>query len=411
MRHHAGRIALFILIVAGAVLLLAFANYRFALQQPGGNDFLARWTGAHAWIVEGINPYDPAVSLAAQQMIYGREADPAAGEDVAHFVYPLPAMLFFAPFGLLPYTLARALWMTLLEISLPLLVFLSLRWLDWRPGKGLLAFFLFFSMFWYHGVRAVVVGQFAVVEAVLMLLALLLYHRRRDTAAGISLALTIAKPQMAFLLIPFLLVHAVSRRRWRFVLSSAGAFVVLMLASELLLPGWLLDWIRQLQDYPAYTSIGSPISILAGFVPGAKQVINIVLTAALLGGMLWSWLRACREGGEVFLKAAMLTLVVTNLVAFRTATTNYVVLLPVLLYIVKYWVARSARRGTIAAVLAMIILLVGIWVLFLLTVDGNIEGALPYLPLPLLTLAGVVFLSPGRRPEDDVREFSGGRVG
>lgn len=410
MRHHAGRVVLFILVFTVAVLLLAFANYRFALQQPGGNDFLARWTGAHSWVVEGINPYDPAVSLAAQEMIYGREADPAAGEDVAHFVYPLPAMLFFAPFGLLPYTLARALWMTLLEVSLPLLVFLSLRMLEWTPGKGLLAFFVLFSVFWYHGVRTIVVGQFAAVEAVLMLLALLLYHRKQDTAAGISLALTIAKPQMAFLLIPFMIVHAVSGRRWRFVLASAGAFAVLMLASELLLPGWLQDWIQQLRDYPAYTSIGSPVSILAGFVRGAEQEINIVLMIILTGGMLWSWVQACRGGKEFFLRAAMLTLVVTNLIAFRTATTNYVVLLPVLLYIFNDWIERSSRCGTVVVVLTMVALLVGLWVLFLLTVDGNIEGALPYLPLPLLTLAGVVFSSPGRRGDDRVEVSSGGRA-
>jgi hypothetical protein len=62
--------------------VLVWSNYRFSIQSPGGNDFLARWTGAHFWLTEGINPYDEQVSLEAQTMIYGRPADPTRGEDV-----------------------------------------------------------------------------------------------------------------------------------------------------------------------------------------------------------------------------------------------------------------------------------------------------------------------------------------
>ncbi|HHH81473.1 MAG TPA: hypothetical protein ENL35_00620, partial [Chloroflexi bacterium] len=91
------------LMAIGILMVMGWANYRFAQLVPGGNDFLARWTGARAWVVEGRSPYDPGVSLNAQRMIYGRPAKLEAGEDLAHFVYPLPAMVFFAPFGLLPY--------------------------------------------------------------------------------------------------------------------------------------------------------------------------------------------------------------------------------------------------------------------------------------------------------------------
>ncbi|HNB54970.1 MAG TPA: hypothetical protein PK530_23675, partial [Anaerolineales bacterium] len=58
------------LLLAAGIGLTIF-NYRFAVQNPGGNDFLARWMGARFWLKEGISPYDPQVSLATQQMIYG----------------------------------------------------------------------------------------------------------------------------------------------------------------------------------------------------------------------------------------------------------------------------------------------------------------------------------------------------
>jgi len=384
------KVVLIIVLVGVVISLMTVANYRFSLQQPGGNDFLARWTGAHYWLVRGTNPYDPEVSVAAQRMIYGRAADPEMGEDVAHFVYPLPAMLFFGPFGLLSYPLARALWMTLLEIGLPVLVFLSLRTLTWSPSKGLVSAFVLFSIFWYHGVRAIIVGQFAILEAVLMVLSLLLYRQRRDLMSGVVLALTIAKPQMAFLYIPCMILHGAVNRRWRFVLSAGMAFIFLMLLAEVLLPGWIGDWLRQLQEYPAYTSIGSPVSIMAGFLPVGRGVFNLAITMLLAAGLLWSWLRVFMQADDTFLFAVMLTLVVTNLVAFRTATTNYVVLLPVLLYIFRDWSTRHARMGTAIVFSTLLVLLVGIWILFLTTVDGNVEGPLPYLPLPLFTLLGLL---------------------
>lgn len=381
---------LLVVLVLAVVGGLTFVNYQFSVSQPGGNDFLARWTGAHYWLAKGVNPYAPEVSLAAQQYIYGRAAQPEQGEDIAHFVYPLPSMLFFAPFGLLPYTAARAVWMTLLELGLPLLVLLSLRLFAWRPGRPLQFSFLVFSLLWYHGMRAVIVGQFAVLEALIILAAFMFYMEGRDGLAGIFLALSVAKPQMAVLFIPFLGLHALVKRRWRMLLFAGLTCAFLLLVSELLLPGWMLDWYQQLRDYPSYTAIGSPVSILAGFFPQWARIIDTLLSALLGMGMLWAWRCSCRGGEEMARWAAMVTLVVTNLIVVRTATTNYVILLPVLLYMARGWILRDPRCGRIGTYALMITLLIGVWWLFLTTVDGNVEGIAPYLPLPILTLLGVM---------------------
>ena len=376
---------LLIVLLAG----LGFANYRFALQAPGGNDFLPRWVGAHLWLTEGVNPYDGRVSLAAQEMIYGRPADRSAGEDVAHFVYPLPAMLFFAPFGLLPYPLARALWMTLLEIALPVLAFVGVRLTRWKPSPALLAALLLFSVLWYHGLRSVVVGQFAVVEALLMAAALLAIQRREDFLAGILLALSVAKPQMAFLLIPFVVVWAGRSRRWVLIASAIVSFVVLVGVSLLLVPAWPLLWLRQVADYPAYTALGSPVSILAGIIPAASRWITIVLTGVMVGYGLWEWALATPNDDRKFQWAAQLTIVITSLVAFRTATTNYVVMLPALCLIFAVPSERIGRRSALGVVVAVLLLGVGLWGLFLATVEGNVESAAMYLPVPVLALVGL----------------------
>ena len=62
-------VMILIIIIIGVLTLV---NFQFSKQNPGGNDFLARWNGAHEWLINGNNPYTNQVSEVAQKMIYGR---------------------------------------------------------------------------------------------------------------------------------------------------------------------------------------------------------------------------------------------------------------------------------------------------------------------------------------------------
>jgi hypothetical protein len=372
------------------VIALGAANYRFALESPGGNDFLARWSGAYFWVQEGVSPYDPEVSLSTQRAIYGRPADPNRGEDIAHFVYPMPAMVFFAPFGLLPFEMARAVWMTILEISLPVLAVLGMRLVDWRPRLPVIAAILVFSIFWYHGFRSIIIGQFAVIEALLMVGALLAIHRNEDSLAGILLGLSIAKPQMPVLLIPFVVLWAIRARRSRIVIWFLGTAIVLVGIFLVLMPDWPGQWLRQLLEYPRYTALGPPVSILANFIPAFSGAISGFLTLAFMVYLLWEWFVSIGKDERRFQWTAALTIVITNLVAIRTATTNYVVMLPALLLVFAMWSHRWGRSGTRLVVLTMLLYMIGIWALFIATLqEGSVEHPVVYLPLPFLLLAGL----------------------
>lgn len=381
-----------LIFLAGALVGLSVANYRFAVQAPGGNDFLARWVGANQWLAHGRNPYSAQVSLEAQRLIYGRPADRQAEEDVAHFAYPLFAMLFFGPFGLMPYPLARSLWMTLLEIGLPILAILSIQLCGWRPSAWILRILILFSVLWYHGLRAVIVGQFAVLEALLMIGALLAVQRRQDAAAGILLGLSLCKPQMAVLLIPFVFLWAVSNRRFLILTWGLGTIVLLLAGSLALIPNWPIEWARQIIDYTTYTSrVGPPVSILAGLIPGAAGPITAFLTVLGLIYTAFIWLQALGKEDRWFQWTAAMTIVVTNLIALRTATTNYVVMLPALVLVFAVWNERWGKRAEPIIIFVLLGLFVGLWALFLVTVEGNLEHAALYLPLPLLALAGLLW--------------------
>ncbi|MBT3392200.1 MAG: DUF2029 domain-containing protein, partial [Chloroflexi bacterium] len=353
-------------------------------------DFLARWMGAHKWLLEGLSPYDPQVSLATQEMIYGRPADPAKDEDIGHFVYPLPSMVFFAPFGVFDYPLARALWMTTLELALAALTLISLRLVAWRPSPWQMALMFLFSVLWYHGARTIIVGQFAAIEALLIAAALLFILREQDGLAGFLLALGVAKPQMLYLILPFILLWAYSQRRfrliWGFLVSSALIFVI----SLAFIPNWPVQMIWQMLDYPEYSDrIGSLISIITSPLPGIQPQLNAALWIFLWGYLLVEWVLAWKKGPRWFLWTAAMTLVLTNFLTARAATTNYVMMIPALILIFRVWVERWGKKGQAVVWGVMAVALVGLWVLFIQTVQGNLEQPAMYVPLPLFCLLGL----------------------
>jgi hypothetical protein len=246
-----------------------------------------------------------------------------------------------------------------------------------------------FTLLWYHGLRTLILGQFTSVDALLIVLALWLIRLNRDTPAGILLALATAKPQMAFLIFPFVFLWAISRRRRQLILSMAGALLVIMIVTLALMPDWPLQMFWQLSEYPEYTTTVSPLAIIAAAAPGLQTTLNILLHGLALIYLIGEWVLAWGKDFRWFLWTALLTLVITNMVAFRTATTNYMMLLPVLFLVFRVMHERWGRTGLILVFVSMLILLAGLWWVFLQTVDGNLEHPVMYLPLPFISLIGL----------------------
>ena len=216
------QIFLSIFLVIISLIGLTWINYRFSLQNPGGNDFMTYWNPARYWLLKGLSPYDERVSLATQEIIYGRPADIARGEDLNIFVYPMYSMIFFGPFGALDYLAARTLWMTVLEVAAIALTLISLKLSGWKLSPPGLAVQLLFSLLWYPGVRTLILGQYSGINALLIVAAIFMVQQKHDILAGVLLALSLSKPQMSFLIIPFTLLWGFSTKRWRLVKSFLG---------------------------------------------------------------------------------------------------------------------------------------------------------------------------------------------
>lgn len=375
--------------VIGIVLLVVaavgytWATWRYFTQPvPGGNDFLANLSPWEAYLKHDINPYSDDAARLTQQAIRGRPALPH--EDQNRLVYPFYSILLHGPFVWIDYSLARAIFMTLLQAAVILGVLLTVKLFAWNPPPLILGVTIAWALLYYPEARSVILGQSTPIGFLSLAGTLYLLRMKRDMQAGALLVLTTFKPTLVFLVGPFLLLWGVVRSRWRFVAGFGITLAALSLGSMIMLPTWIQDWARQIGRYPAYTVTYGPIWLISHrYFPWMGSTGELTLTALLVIGLLASWWLAFRkEGANQFYWALGVTLVISNLVIPRTATPNYVLmLLPVIWMFAA--VDRLGRIGRIGVLAMMSVTLVGHWWLHFASVIGNEEQAVVFLPMPL----------------------------
>ena len=383
-------------VALAAIGALGWANYRFVAQNPGGNDFLARWMGARMWLREGISPYDSRVSVATQKMIYGRPADPSKGEDMEYFVYPLPSMIFFAPFALFDYPLARALWMTTLEIGLIALAWLSLRITRWKPAPWSLALFFVFALTWYHGVRPVINGNAVVLVALFLTGAVLTLRAGQEELTGILLAVATIKPHLALLPILFVLLWAASHRRWRVPAWTVGFTLFLVAFGMLFIPDWPLQNLREVLRYTGYTPPTTLQAALREWLPGVGRQLGWILSGGLTVLLLTEWALAWGKPFRRFVWTYSLTLLVGQWIGITTDPGNFILLFLPLTLVFAEFESRYGRAARWWSLLSMLALWVGLWWIFLATlttVNGQPQqSTVMFLPLPLYLFWGLYWV-------------------
>ena len=383
-------LALLFSVLLFGIIVVGLRN-AFTSKVPGANDFYPRWRGAQLFWQEGIDPYSDEASLAIQEGIYGRPALP--DEDQVLFVYPFYTVFFLLPMSWLNYEWAQPVWLAVVMLSVITAVLLTLKLVEWKMPFWLLAITFIWAIFFYNSSRTVILGQFAGPVFLAMVAALLALKRDRDVAAGLLLALSTVKPQMTFLLVIALLIWAVGQRRWHFIGSFIAAMLLLTGLSFALLPGWLFSFVDQVLFYPAYTITGSSLWVVTGYYwPWLGKPVENGLVLLLLAYLLWQWRKLWRLplSSPQFLIIISLTLIITNMVVVRTATTNYIIMY-VPLFLALKAISQKWRRGDLWVALIMLGSIVGMWALFLASVQGDTEHPIMYLPLPFLLLPIMVW--------------------
>jgi hypothetical protein len=381
------------LLALGMLAGLTYGNYRFAVDNPGGIDFLTHWVAARA-VAHGVSPYAPEVAQEVQQRFYGRTALPGENEFLVEYpIYYTALILPFAPID--DYPFARAAWMTFAEVLLALLAILSLWAVDWKPSIGLAVGLVLFSLFWYQGFRAVINGNLVVLVAAALVLVALAVRKKMDILAGLALVAVTIKPNVGLLPVVWVLIWAVSARRTKIWLSFLVFISAFSIIGWLLFPGWPFELLANLSRYTAYNPPTNPGMVFDLWLPGWGAAIGRIFSILVAGLCLYAWLKAGRRAEvDPFLWGYCLVIAATPWSGITTDPGNFLTLFLPLALVLKR-LHRTFPPGWTAG--ALLALFLGLWALFFVTLEADpsgqaVQSPILFFPLPLLVMAGLLLL-------------------
>jgi hypothetical protein len=257
-----------------ALLLLAGAE--FVLRGPGRavylatqyNDFLSLYIQAHAW-VRGQDPYSPETLLslwpaeASHFSFLAKEV--ADGSIIAKrgipTAYPITSLVLIAPFSLLPWLVAYALWLAinLALFSIMLCALVALAGLSYREPSAVLLVSITLALAPFH--TGIVTANVTLVAVELGVIAVWTARARHDVTTAVLVAMSVGlKPQIGFCF----LLYYLARRRWR-IFGMIVLVVVLIAGSGLLrLELGHTSWLR---NYVNDNRVLLETGILANFTP------------------------------------------------------------------------------------------------------------------------------------------------
>lgn len=382
---------LLLLIIVG---LLLFGNLQYTAKNPGGNDFLVHWVGTQSFVKEGISPYSDDVALRIQNLVYGRPAQ--AGEHELRVAYPFYSVFLFLPFSLIEdFTIARAFWMTALEILIIISTFMMIRMVNWKPNFLISFLMIVFSLFWYHGLRSIINGNAVVFILFLIILSIYAIIHKQDELAGICLALITIKPQVVFAFIIFLIFWSLANRRYRVIFWFFGSLIALIILGLFILPSWPMEFIGEVLRYPGYNPPGTPATALAEILPGIGRQLGIILSVMSALILIVEWFIGRFSGENKFIWISSLTLVMGQWLNVQTDPGNFLIMFPAIILIFRIIEDRWRNSGQWIILLFSGILFFVPWLIFIRTIDFGyqpLQNPIMFFPVPLMLIIGLFWV-------------------
>jgi hypothetical protein len=330
------------------VLIPHQVAYAAVHGRPRGilSDLYPRWVGTRELLVHHRDPYSAEVTREIQTGYYGRPLDPGRPEDPKdeqRFAYPVYVVFLLAPTAVMPFPAVRVVFAWTLGILTLISVLLWLRVLRWRPSGTVQAILVVLILGSFATVQGIKLQQLSLLVGSLLAVSAALLASGQLVLAGVVLAVTTIKPQLALLPAAWLMLWALSgwRERQRLFWGFAGAGALLAAGGEYLLPGWVGRFAEGVAAYERYTDSGSLLDVLATRTGGALLTILFVTSTA---AACWR-LRREPAGSEGFNLALALVLTVTVVIVPMVAPYNQLLLLPGVFLIVRSWKEIWQKNG------------------------------------------------------------------
>jgi len=317
------------------VLFVLIPHQKFQDEMGQGlrgnlSDLYPRWLGARELLVHHRDPYTAEITREIQIGYYGRPLDPTRKNDPIDqqgFAYPIYVVLMLAPTVTLPFPTVHRIVFWLFVVLTTMSVPLWLGTLRWRLSRAETVIAILLTLGCFPAIQGLRLQQLTVLVVALIAGSMYAITRQRFVLAGILLAMASIKPQLVFLLILWLCIWSLGnwRERQRVLWSLVISMSALVVAGELLLPGWISEFRAAVKDYYRYTGGGS--SLLNGVLPPLwARIASIVLVGMVL---VFAWRnRRASEETPAFQWLLCFTLATTLLVIPMFAPYNQLLLLP-----------------------------------------------------------------------------------
>jgi len=329
-----------------------------AHQRPRGNlsDLYPRWRGARELLLHHRNPYSREVTLEIQEGYYGRRLDPARPndpKDQQSFAYPVYVVFLLAPLIGIPFPALLIAFYWSLALLTAASVWLWLRALRWQLPLVAVATCIVLTLGSFPAVQGIKLQQLSLLVAAMLAGAAACAATRCLFLSGALLALATIKPQLAWPLVAWLLLWAVSdwRARRNLVFGFGLVMALLLAGAEIILPGWWRMFAEAIGQYQQYTQNQSVLEVMLNQIVGpaasgtvgrmGAQVLAAIAVLAC-GPVLWK-LRREPAAASGFGCATALALALTVLVVPMYAPYNQVLLLPAILLLVRERAAFISR--------------------------------------------------------------------
>lgn len=354
---------------------------------PRGNlsDLYPRWLGARELLLHGRDPYAADITREIQVGYYGRELDPARPgdpKDQQGFAYPVYVVFLLAPTIIMPFAVVHEFFFWTLAAITGASVLLWLGTLRWKSSPSTIVIWVLLTLSCFPAIQGLKLQQLTLLVAGLLAAAMHALARRRFILAGVLLALATIKPQLVFLLTVWMSIWVLGewRKRQRVLWSFGMTVCCLVLAGEVVLPGWINEFRIGMRNYYNYTGGGlSVLDVMLSPLWGRLVAASLIL---MVGTFAWGDRRAS-ENSAFFQWSLCLTLATTLLVIPMFAPYNQLLLVPGLMMVI-----RARRRiwsgSPISRALGVIVAVAVLWPFF---AAAGLVIALGFLPGPTVERA------------------------
>lgn len=372
----------------GALGFLAMNRLAFA------DHFAIPWAAGRIWLLEGESPYSNSAFNTASAAI-NESTFLAELPDTQFFTPPILTLIFYLPFSLIPYTISRIIWVTVLCISFGFIGILSLNFSKWNlPFSGRFIVVLFL-VFWLPSSFAIVNGFLAPIIISLLLLSFYLIQMNQDTTAGFLLSLTFSSFPTSGLILILLLFWSISHRRWSIITGFFAGVGFLFVISFLILPSWFRDWVSVLLNQSiSWDWVQTPLMDLAALLPGVVQPLTIFLHIVFGIYALILIISLMGQSGHVFTYRIFTLMILAYLLHVQGSIVYLPLIIPPIFLVFRFWAERWGVFGHLLSWLVLVIIGAGSWLLVTSEVDFTASMAPPLLTIafPLFVFLGMIWI-------------------